>query len=240
MSASLLKSNMKLDYKVEEVGPNIFVVLLKDSYHLPMLFCRVQEFYESPNDDFRGKYFSIWDYMEWYANNGIGSFTYPSDWGGFNIPYPILKQCVDLHFIQNQMETPYDVAMYEIFKTLELRNQDNMYIIGTQNNSGSTFNHEICHGLFYTNTEYREKALSFVRGIDEKALETFKSNLLKNGYTETVVEDEVHAYLMFGHTSNIFSDGLESELVSDLHDKIYELLGDWLAALAPTPSPLPK
>jgi hypothetical protein len=185
----------------------------------------VQEFYESPNDDFRGKYFSIWDYMEWYSLFR-GCFTYPSDWGGFNIPYPILKECVDLHFNQNKMETPYDEIMFEIYKRLEARGENNMYIIGTQVNEGRTFNHEVCHGLFYTNLEYREKALNFVRGIDNEVFNVFKKNLLDNGYAEHVIEDEVHAYLMYGHNSYIFSGGLDEEMVEGLHNEIHKVLGD--------------
>ena len=78
--------SMNLNYTLQEVKPNVFVVLLEDNYNLPMLFCRVQEFYESPNEDFRNKKFSIWEYMEWYSKSNKGSFTYPSDWAGFNIP----------------------------------------------------------------------------------------------------------------------------------------------------------
>jgi hypothetical protein len=40
---------MKIDYTIEEVRPNVFAVIVKDHYHRAMLFCRVQEFYESPN-----------------------------------------------------------------------------------------------------------------------------------------------------------------------------------------------
>ena len=220
---------MILTYKVEEVKPNIFAVLVKDGYHLPMLFCRVQEFYESPNDDFRGKDFSIWDYMEWYSNTyGEGSFTYPADWSGFNIPFPILKECFELHFRDRSFETPYDIAMDEILKSLKMRGEDKMYVIGTENIEDQTFKHEVCHGLFYTNDEYKEKALGFVRTIDADTMETFKKNLLDAGYTESVIEDEVHAYLMFGHQSYSFSKGLEKELVDGLHADIYEILNSYI------------
>ena len=77
---------MKIDYKIEEVRPNVFAVIVKDHYHRAMLFCRVQEYYESPNPDFRGKNFSIWDYIEWYSREHNDVFTYTFDWGGFKIP----------------------------------------------------------------------------------------------------------------------------------------------------------
>ena len=51
---------MKIDINIKEVRPNVFAVIVKDHYHRAMLFMRVQEFYESPNTEFRGKNFSIW------------------------------------------------------------------------------------------------------------------------------------------------------------------------------------
>ena len=72
---------MKIDYKIEEVRPNVFAVIVKDHYHRAMLFLRVQEFYESPNPQFRGKNFSIWDYIEWYSRRNKDVFTYTFDWG---------------------------------------------------------------------------------------------------------------------------------------------------------------
>lgn len=219
---------MNISYTLQEVKPNVFVVLLEDNYNLPMLFCRVQEFYESPNEDFRGKKFSIWEYMEWYSKNGKGSFTYPSDWAGFNIPYPVLRDCMDLHFPNKEFESPYDKTMYEIYETLKERGVENMYILGTQKNEGDTFNHEVCHGLFFTNPEYREEALSFVESINENVMDFFRKNLLDIGYTESVVKDEVQAYLMFGHDNKVFSGGVDIEKVNNLHKKLSTILSKFL------------
>ena len=219
---------MNISYTLQEVKPNVFVVLLEDNYNLPMLFCRVQEFYESPNEDFRGKKFSIWEYMEWYSKNGKGSFTYPSDWAGFNIPYPVLRDCMELQFPNKEFASPYDKTMYEIYETLKERGVENMYILGTQKNEGDTFNHEVCHGLFFTNPEYREEALSFVESINENVMESFRKNLLDIGYTESVVKDEVQAYLMFGHNNKVFSGGVDKKEVNNLHKKLSTILSKFL------------
>ena len=219
---------MNISYTLQEVKPNVFVVLLEDNYNLPMLFCRVQEFYESPNEDFRGKKFSIWEYMEWYSKNGKGSFTYPSDWAGFNIPYPVLRDCMELHFPNKEFESPYDKTMYEIYETLKERGVENIYILGTQKNEGDTFNHEVCHGLFFTNPEYREESLSFVESINENVMESFRKNLLDIGYTESVVKDEVQAYLMFGHDNKVFSGGVDKKEVNNLHKKLSTILSKFL------------
>lgn len=39
---------MDIKYKIKEVKPNVFAVVVKDKYDRAMLFCRAQEYYESP------------------------------------------------------------------------------------------------------------------------------------------------------------------------------------------------
>lgn len=211
---------MKLTYNIEQIKPNIFSVLMADKYHLPMLFCRVQEFYESPNANFRGQAFSIWDFMEWYSTFK-GSFTYPTDWGGFNIPFEVLEKCIQV----SQIESPYDTEMIRIYETIKrLKSEGKAYIIGSESNIGRTFNHEICHAMFYTNEDYKQKVLNFVRSIDAETFNIMKQNLLSGGYSESVIEDEVHAYLMYGHGSNMLSEGLDKKMVNKLHKNIHKLL----------------
>lgn len=213
---------MKLNYTIEQVKPNVFSVVLADKYHLPMLFCRVQEFYESPNEDFRGKPFSIWDFMEWYSkSNDKGSFTYPSDWGGFNIPFDVLEECIKV----SKVESPYDYHMLNIYSVIrDMKSEGKAYIIGSEKNTGYTFDHEVCHAMFYTNEDYKQKALDFVRSIDSETFNIMRENLLSGGYTESVVEDEVHAYLMYGHDSRMLSLGIDKEKVNELHKNIREVL----------------
>ena len=67
---------MQIKYQIKEVKPNIFAVIVKDKYDRAMLFCRAQEYYESPSLKFRGKNFSIWDYMKWYDEHNSWGFSY--------------------------------------------------------------------------------------------------------------------------------------------------------------------
>ena len=101
---------MVIKYKIKEVKPNVFAVIVKDNYDRAMLFCRAQEYYESPNKKFRGKDFSIWDYMKWYSSEYGRGFSYGVDWGGFNIPFDTMWKCYN----ECEMETPYDEVMWEI------------------------------------------------------------------------------------------------------------------------------
>lgn len=70
-------------YTLSEIRPRVFFLNFKDSYNLCMHFLRYTESYESPYLKFRGKSFTIFGYMEWYAKKyGKGSFTYTNDWEG--------------------------------------------------------------------------------------------------------------------------------------------------------------
>jgi len=212
---------MKIDYKIEEVRPNVFAVIVKDHYHRAMLFCRVQEYYESPNPQFRGKNFSIWDYIEWYSREHRDVFTYTYDWGGFNIP---LKTAWDCYEKLREHESPYDEVMESIIRTIELKmfykkntRNWNGYIIGADSTESDTFEHEICHGLYATNKEYKLLVDEVTETISTKDYVTFKNNLIKMGYTDGVIDDEIQAYLSTNYEYTKFSKGVSKKVCKQLH-----------------------
>lgn len=212
---------MKIDYKIEEVRPNVFAVIVKDHYHRAMLFCRVQEFYESPNPQFRGKNFSIWDYIEWYSREHRDVFTYTFDWGGFNIP---LKTAWDCYDKLREYESPYDEVMDKIVGTIEMvmfnkKNTRNWngYIIGADSTDSDTFEHEICHGLYATNKEYKLLVDEVTETISTKDYLTFKNNLIEMGYTDGVIDDEIQAYLSTNYEYTKFSKGVTKKVCKQLH-----------------------
>ena len=221
---------MKIDYKIEEVRPNVFAVIVKDHYHRAMLFCRVQEYYESPNPDFRGKNFSIWDYIEWYSREHGDVFTYTFDWGGFNIP---LKTAWDCYEKLKGYETPYDVAMDTIIRTIESRTFNekkntrnwNAYIIGAPTTEDETFEHEVCHGLYATNKEYKGLVDEITETIEWQDYLKFEGNLLDMGYTASVIPDEIQAYLSTNYEYTKFSKGVSKRKCKEFHKqykKVFE------------------
>jgi hypothetical protein len=135
---------------------------------------------------------------------------------------------MELHFPNKEFENPYDSTMYEIYELLKSRGTDNIYILGTQKNEGDTFNHEVCHGLFFTNPEYKVKALEFVDSIDESIMENFRQNLLGIGYTDSVVKDEVQAYLLYGHDRAFFTKNVNKKKVNSLHKKLSTIMSVFL------------
>ncbi len=195
---------MKIEYTIKEVKPNIFAVIVPDDYHRPMLFCRVQEYYESPNSDFKGKSFDMWGYIEWYSRNHKDVFTYAFDWGGFNIPLEIAYNCYDT---LKDTYTPYDEIMEDIIHKIYELNRDNCngYIIGAGDTEGETFIHEICHGLYSTNPLYKELADEITQMIPTELYSKFTKNLIDYGYSMEVMDDEIQAYMMTNWETTSFS-----------------------------------
>ena len=209
---------MKIEYKIVEEYSGIYSVVVENDYDRAMLFCKVQEYYESPNKEFRGKDFSMWDYMKWYSEGRGGSFTYPSDWNGFNVP---LQKLYKLYGQSDEadLETPYDVVMSQILWEVWSANgySDKGYVIGTKSRIDDTFNHELCHAMFATNRAYKKKSLELVGKIKKKHYNIYKKNLLDMGYMDKVIDDEIQAYIMFGWNNLKISKGVPLLVAETYH-----------------------
>ena len=212
---------MKIEYILKEVRPNIFAVIVPNDYDRAMLFCRVQEFYESDSDLFKEQDFSIWEYMRWYSEKNKGVFTYTKDWEGFNLPFKVALNCT----LGAQCESPYDIAMQDILDQILLTdNPADAYIIGTESDKGQTFKHELCHALYYTNREYKILADEITKSIDWRDYLIFEDNLLSLCYTASVINDEIQAYMMTNYKAKYFSKGIDIDTLNELHKKYKEQL----------------
>lgn len=195
---------MKRPFVIKEVKPRIFLFEFKDRYDLCMYFMRYQEFYESPNPKFRGKSFEIFDFMKWYSKTfGKGSFSYPNDWNGFNIPSNIIWRMWNEHLISDK--NIYDYEMYHAWKECNAKLNlgddkfvNQFYIIGVVKGRTETLSHEIAHGFFTLYPEYRKEMTKLVKSLDPKIKETLFKGLKKLGYTSKVYIDESQAYMSTG------------------------------------------
>ena len=95
------------------------------------------------------------------------------------------------------------------------------YIIGVGNMTDDTFNHEVCHGLYYTDIEYKTIVDSQTKIIPENYYNIFKQNLLDMGYTENVIDDEIQAYLQYGWETEKFGGGVPME-IREMYNSWYE------------------
>lgn len=166
----------------------IYLVLFKTQYRLAATFMRFQEHYESPK--FRGKVFSVEEYMDWYAEEN-GKFSYFEDWAGFNIPSKVLELFYNGWF---DPLTNKEKALLDLFKKMRGR----FYVIGTTEKSkdfAELLRHEFVHGLFYTVARYRRDVRDCLRSRD---ISDFRKALadIKIGYHPSVFLDEINAYTL--------------------------------------------
>jgi hypothetical protein len=182
---------MKNTFKLSEVKPNIFSLEFRDEYDMCMTFLRYQEYYESPSPKYRGKKFKILDFMKYYSNAfGKGAFTYPIDWAGFNIPDYVIKNVVALGIPD---KNDYDKQMWEVYQKCKKKAKgQRFYIIGVAKGNGA-LNHEIAHGLYYINPQYKKEMDKLVKKLDPDLRKVMNAYLLKVGYTPRVFVDETQA-----------------------------------------------
>jgi len=195
--------NEYVDGKVVEIAPNIYGVSIKNLYERAMLFCRYQEFYESPYQEIRGKFFTWEKFMMVYKSKMKKNiFTYPIDWGGFNIPSNIIKKGLDAF---GKDKGPYDEIMNDIWYHCEnypLRFEKprcKWYLIGYGDDI-RTLRHEVAHGLYYTNKKYKSEMDLLTSKIKKKHYNQIKKVLVGMGYVndKKIIDDEVQAYLSTG------------------------------------------
>lgn len=198
-----------MKYKLRDIiwidGNAIFLAEFDSQYDLAMLFLRYQEYYESANPKFKGKMFTLVDFMEWYASKHEGVFTYPSDWAGFNVPDWVINDVS--HRIPDFNK--YDLEMRSIVsniktklssrrKTYASSNAGKFYLIGAVKGQWDIIDHEIAHGLYYLNESYRKEMDSLVKKMPENEKAEMFDYLKKLGYAKKVWKDETQAYLSTG------------------------------------------
>lgn len=215
-------------FSIREILPHVYHLHFESGYDLAMHFLRFQEYYESPK--YHRRIFSLTEYMEWYAKDHEGSFTYPTDWSGFNVPSWVLQQVREATIPDLNS---YDLRMFTLIDWVEEREHPhNYYFIGTSSagyrgdeDEKDVLDHEIAHALYTVNPEYREKALALLRewnsapGHEGCELDTAKMVLKDMGYHESTVEDEIHAYCATGLCDEL--EGVISKQESKPFQKLF-------------------
>jgi hypothetical protein len=214
-----------MKYKIKKISPVIFAVVVPDNYERAMLFCRAQEFYESPNPKFKNSSFSMWDYFRWYSKSNSGCFSYVKEFVGFNLPLVVAKKCYQM----NGSETPYDDEMMGVIDELFV-NGERQYLIGVDGLENPTFYHELAHALYYTDVEYRRLMNKITKTISKENMASFRRNLYSVGYCSNVVKDEIQAYMSTEMANNKITKGVTNK--KKLHQKYKSVFKDFRKKLA--------
>lgn len=198
-----------MKYKLRDIywngGDAIFLVEFKSRYDLAMTFLRYQEYYESASSKFKGKQFTILDYMEWYAGNHEGVFSYTTDWAGFNIPDWVISDVM----VRIPDRNKYDHEMHKIATYIRIKMdahrakykgkvRGKFYLIGTIEGEGDVMEHEFAHGMYYLNEDYRKDMDKLVKEMPTEEREEMFRYLKNLGYAKSVWKDETQAYLSTG------------------------------------------
>lgn len=188
--------DMHNEIKLIKVADKIYTLVIKDMQLRAMLFLRFQEYYESSSDEFQGKKF-LWDrYIQWYKENGKNKevFTYGSDWTGFNLPSQTIENCLSDIDDFNK----YDETMVSVMKTIRKQEKGNFYLMGVEEIDGDVLEHECAHGFYYTDVDYRNKMNNLINLLPSDKREGLSKLITDMGYSESVVSDEIQAYMSTG------------------------------------------
>lgn len=161
-----------------------------DQESLCRQFVRLQEFYESPHEEIRGKFFTLDKFKEVYSRDSGGNFTYYTDWHGFNVPGHIVREFFSLF----AGHLSYD----EKWLQERVFGLDNFYLIGSHEGSDKedALDHELVHATWYLDDEYREKALALVMTFLETHTGQKLARTLRSwGYGDNTLFDEINAYM---------------------------------------------
>jgi hypothetical protein len=179
----------------DSITPDIIHIRVQEKKTLASVFYRFQEHYESPFPEIRGKIFTLGQLRSMGSRNKPGVNTYEgghnfdSDWSGYNFPSYILDP-----FIKGLFD-PLTEYEQDVVNTLRYK-QGKFYVIGTfgENDPHGALDHEICHALYYVNEDYKKET--------DQVLDKYRDQLfgiiemLKSwGYADTVIDDEIQAYM---------------------------------------------
>lgn len=171
-------------------------------------FIRFQEYYESPNPQFRNQIFTLGSIKHWYSVQ-YGGDLYSNTWIGFNFPSSVLIP------FKNGLFDPLTDQEKTLLDLLKYRN-DTYYVIGAQ--SKTTLRHELSHAMYGYSEKYRNEIDTFLYE-NKRKFDKIRKYILDKGYHREVINDEIQAYVTDNDDSFILNN-LDPELISGLN-KIY-------------------
>jgi hypothetical protein len=155
----------------------------------------MQEFYECPNDKFRGKYFTLDEFMDWYASqNPDGIFSYFEDWAGFNIPGKYIIQFWNTFVADGGVLRDKEYELFNVIKDFVFNDDPNFCIIGTFSYNERIFSHELRHAYYYLNKNYRKQCDDIFNELPDSIKKSCYLSLLDMGYHHDMIPDEIQAY----------------------------------------------
>lgn len=202
-------------FSLHEIRNKIFHLRLDSRYNTNMCFWRYSEYGESSY--WQERVPTLVEFMSWYSEkhstaryeDGIAEvFSYTTDWAGFNIPSTTFDS-----LLPENAESPikdwnhYDSLMLGVISQIRARmHGEYFYLIGTaveDKDSEETLMHEMSHALYFLCPEYRDKQVQILSAINSKWTSSFRRILKKMMYADSVLDDEMIAYLSTGESDEM-------------------------------------
>jgi hypothetical protein len=98
-----------------------WALVMQNDYDRAMTFCRLNEFY-SGSKEFKGRYFTIFEFMRSHSLENENVFTYTGTSKEFSVPFPIVKlwneTIINHDDIQNL--SPHERILFDVWDEIEV------------------------------------------------------------------------------------------------------------------------
>ena len=189
-------------FEIEEIKLNVYHLEYDTQYNLTSSFMRLQEYYESPYEELKGKFFKHETFFDVYTElNHSKEFTYFTDWCGFNIPGLAAKDFYKL--FHNDFWNKERILFESLKNKIGAKNWRNIYIIGSNKcvEQKETIVHELAHAYWYLYPDYKKEMESYLNDkslISQNKLDYMFDALKIMGYSTEYFYDEIQAFLATG------------------------------------------
>ena len=179
---------------------------------------RIQEYYESPYKEIKGKYFTFEQFVKKYSNEtGLDYFV---KWGGCNFPADVAISFSNL-FLEEDKLSKTEQTIFD------LAEQGWKYFIAYVEGDEGTTMHEMSHYHFFSSSKYRNKVKSAIKRHNKTVIRKMKNALKKEGYTDSVLDDEINAYMIADQFEDLYDifykNGVTRKEVANLQKELYEI-----------------
>jgi len=180
--------SLPVEYNLTQITSKIFHIRFRHQYWLCRTLMRMQEYAEHPF--FRGQVFTADQFYEWTTARD-GSFSYYTQWAGFNIPSKVFEPFWNGDFDPLSLE---EQAVLDLFRNIP----HPFYLVGTYEGRQATrqvLRHELAHALFYLDLNY-QSSISQIIQENEAGLSPMFEMVQRLGYHPDCFLDEIQAYLV--------------------------------------------
>lgn len=166
--------------------PKILEVRFTTSYELCNNTYLFSHHYEIP--EWIDKVFTRNELDEFYEQKYADAHWWKKRWAGSNLPDLVFERFIEGDFLNlNDFER-------SLIDEVSKKNKP-YYVVMISDQALYARDHELAHALFYTNEEYKFKALNIVNYWKNKGMLTLPIKQLKSaGYSDKVLDDELHTF----------------------------------------------